>query len=73
MEVFVPGVADMPQELCPSPPVYCTVRLTLSRFIQPELCHRIPSQALAALSTGSRVDTDNVYAVLPSGAYARVY
>ena len=72
VEVFVPGVADLPQELCPPLPVYCTAQLTLSQFIQPELCHCIPSQSLAALSVNSRVDTDNVYAVLPSGVYVTV-
>lgn len=66
--MFVPKVADLPSDLLTlSPPVYFTSQLHLSQFIQPRLRQLFTSQSLSALTVDARVDTGNVYAVLPSG------
>ena len=65
--MFVPGVADLPSNLRTLSPVYFTSQLRLSQFIQPHVCQTIRSQSLSALTVDARVDTDNVYALLPSG------
>ena len=66
--MFVPGVADLPSNLRTlSPPVYFTSQLRLSQFIQPHLNQTIRSQSLSALTVDARVDTGNVYGLLPSG------
>ena len=68
VEVFVPGVADLPSDLLTlPPPTYYTSQLQLSQFIQPHLLRLLPSLSLAALTVDAKVDIDNIYALLPSG------
>ena len=64
----MPGLARLPSHLQSlATPVYSVSQLTLSVFTEPDLRPSLSSQSLCGLSIDSRIDTDCVYALLPSG------
>ena len=74
--MVVPGCEGVESVLPSTPPPYYTSRLPLSRFLQPELLARYflssqTSQASQtspiALSLGTRIDLDDVFALTPQG------
>ena len=73
VELVVPGTAQLPAALSLPPPHYYTSHLPLSHFIRPELTHYFEDGSFAAVSAGTKVDTDNVFAVLPSGMSSYFY
>ena len=73
VELMVPGTTQLPAALSLPPPHYYTSHLPLSHFIRPELTHYFEDGSFVAVSTGTKVDTDNVFAVLPSGMSSYFY
>lgn len=73
VELMVPGTTQLPAALSLPPPHYYTSHLPLSHFIRPELTHYFEDGSFVAVSTGTKVDTDNVFAVLPSGESSYFY
>ena len=72
--MFVPGMARLPSDLQSlEPPAYYTSQLHLSQFTEPHLLPSLSSRSLCGLSVDSRVDTDCVYALLPSGLCTRYH
>ena len=73
VELVVLGTAQLPAALSLPPPHYYTSHLPLSHFIRPELTHYFEDGSFAAVSAGTKVDTDNVFAILPSGVSSYFY
>ena len=66
VEIVVPCAAALPSELSSWLPRYACANLPLARFLQKRQSVE-DSLSLTALSLG-RVDTGNVFAVLPTGS-----
>lgn len=73
VELMVPGTAQLPAALSLPPPHYYTSHLPLSHFIQPKLTQYFEDGSFVAVSTATKVDTDNVFVVLPSGMSSYFY
>ena len=70
VELVIPGVLQLPRCLSNEQPLsyYTSQALPLAQFIRPELIERyLTSGSFSALSIYARIDTDNVFAVLPEG------
>ncbi len=68
--MFVLGCGDLKDVVSTTPAPYYTARLPLSHFLQPELLAQYflaGKPTPTALSLGTRIDLDDVFALLPHG------